>query len=348
MNIAYVGWLAVSFAVVADSAADAPSVEHVPPANATAGTSLELIADAPAATPTLTLHYRASGEPRFETLELVRQGDRKWVAVIPAGRVSPPAIDYYLAAGGQVVFASEAWPHTMPVTATASSERKARDQVRARGRRSRASAMFDYVDYGSRTRDDERLVDHYYRVDLDFAYRLWAYPLEELRVGYTRLLGETQSMECADPQDPPPCVGEAGFKVAGWFELGLGVAEGVRLDGRLILMATQSGFQPGTRLEGRLGAREGSHVAVGFEYLADVGANGFFRLGWGTVPRLPMMATVEITNLPDADRDTGVRLYYDVAHALDNGLRIGLRVGYAARLQQVAGFTGGASAGWEF
>ncbi len=145
-----------------------------------------------------------------------------------------------------------------------------------------------------------------------------------------------------------PCTRDAGFKVAGWFELGLALAEGLRIDGRLSVAATQSGFQPGTRFEGRLGVREASHIALGFEYLADVGASGFFRLGWGTVPKLPLSATVEVTNLPASHREAGVRLYYDLAHALDNGFRIGLRLGYAARVQQVAGFTGGASASVDF
>ena len=113
-------------------------------------------------------------------------------------------------------------------------------------------------------------------------------------------------------------------------------------------MATQAGFAVGGRGEARLGDREASHVAVGVEYLADVGTSGFFRLGWGTVPKVPMSATVEITNLPASHRDTGVRLYYDVGREVAPGVRVGLRVGYAARTQSVAGFTGGAGAAVEF
>ena len=61
-----------------------------------------------------------------------------------------------------------------------------------------------------------------------------------------------------------------------------------------------------------------------------------------------MAATVEITRLPDSDREAGVRLYYDIAHALPNGVRLGVRAGYAARNQAVVGFTGGANASVEF
>lgn len=321
--------------------ASAATVVHVPPADVVAGTPLELVADAAPATPTLTVHYRATGGAgAFQTMELVRRGEAQWVAVVPAAAIVSPGLDYFIAAGGTPVFASEAWPHMMPVVATASTERRARDLVRSKGRRSRIHTSFEWVDYGTRVVGGERLEDRYYRIDADFAYRLWAYPLEELRVGYTRLIGETCQV--------PPCSGEAGFKVAGWFELGLAPVEGFRLDTRVAVMATQSGFQPGVREEARLGVREGSHIALGIEYLADVGTNGFFRLGWGTVPRFPMAASVEITHMPDSSRDAGVRLYYDIAHALPNGVRLGVRVGYAARNQSVAGFTGGANASVEF
>jgi len=340
VNASIITRAAVAVALLT-STARAADVVHVPPADVVAGTPLELVAEATAATPTLTLHWRASGSgPTFQTAELVRRGEAEWVVVLPPAVVVSPGIDYFIAAGGTPVFASEAWPHTMPVVATASTERRARDIIRSKGRRSKIHTSFEWVDYGTRTVGGEQLLDRYYRIDADFSYRLWAYPLEELRVGYTRLIGETCQV--------PPCDGEAGFKVAGWFELGLAPVEGLRFDTRVSVMATQSGFQPGVREEVRLGVREGSHIALGVEYLADVGTNAFFRLGWGTVPGLPMAATVEITALPDSSRDAGVRLYYDIAHALPNGVRLGARVGYAARNQAVAGFTGGANASVEF
>jgi hypothetical protein len=216
--------------------------------------------------------------------------------------------------------------------------------IRFHGRRSRVEVMGDWVEFGKRN----DLVDHYYRVDADFSYRLWTYPLEEIRVGYTRLLGDTAAETTSSCPSSTPCTAEAGFKVAGWFELGLAAVEGVRFDARMIVMATQTGFAVGGRGEARLGDREASHVALGVEHLADVGTNGYFRLGWGTVPGLPMAATVEITNLPASYRETGVRLYYDIAREVHPGVRLGLRVGYAARTQSVAGFTGGAGASVEF
>jgi hypothetical protein len=114
------------------------------------------------------------------------------------------------------------------------------------------------------------------------------------------------------------------------------------------VLATPESVALGGRAELRVGVRDGTHVASGVEYLADVGTTGFFRLGWGTVPRAPMAATVEITSFPASTRDAGVRLYYDLTGVLAHGVRLGLRVGYAARRQDRYGFTGGTTASIDF
>ena len=333
----------VIVAAAAPARAGEARVRHVPPADAAAGVALELIASAPAAVPSLVAHYRTVGTAAFASIELVRRDDQRWVAVVPAAAVAPPGLEYYLDAGGAPVFASAGAPHTTRVGVTTLAVRRSRDEARVARRRSRVHASAEWVDYGTRVVDDVKLVDRYYRIDADFSYRLWAYPLEELRVGFSRLLGDTE-VAC----ELPPCTGRSGFNVAGWFELGLAPIEGVALDGRAIVLATPESVALGGRAELRIGVRDGTHVATGVEYLADVGASGFFRFGWGTVPRAPMTATVEITNMPASTRDVGVRLYYDVTGELAYGVRLGLRLGYAARVQNLFGFTGGTTASIDF
>jgi len=337
------GLAALALLIAAPARAGALRVHHVPPADAEAGVALELIATAAPAVPALVAYYRPAGAAAFASIELVRRDDQRWVAVVPATAVAPPGVEYYLTADGAPVFASAQAPHTTRVGVTSLAARRARDDARAEGRRSRVHARAEWVDFGARRVGRERVVDRYYRVDADFSYRLWAYPLEELRVGFSRLLGDTE-VPCA----MPPCTGRAGFNVAGWFELGVAPIEGVALDGRVIVLATPESVALGGRAELRIGVRDGTHVATGAEYLADVGATGFFRLGWGTVPRVPMAATIEVTDLPAQARDAGVRLYYDVTGVLAYGVRLGLRVGYAARRQNLAGFTGGTTASIDF
>jgi hypothetical protein len=240
------------------------------------------------------------------------------------------------------------------VYADAKELRRSRDLVRAEQRRSRTRVAGEYVSYGTREAGTHTIADHYYRVDADFSYRLLLYPLEEIRFGYTRLEGYVPQ---AFREPPPACQsGEltdgcrlyAGFKVGGWFELGLGLTEGVRLDVRGIVVANQESAAPGTRVELRTGGIDSNHIALGFEYISDVGGAGFFRLGWDTVPHVPMAATVEVTDFPASSRATGVRLLYDLYHPFPNGLRAGVRVGYAARDQRVGGPTAGLSASLDF
>ena len=66
----------------------------------------------------------------------------------------------------------------------------------------------------------------------DFAYRLWTYPLETIRVGYTGLLGQTKCQQSDPKCDPMVMTAEAGFKVGGGVELWLVAVAGIQLFGR--------------------------------------------------------------------------------------------------------------------
>jgi len=348
--------------------ARADGVRHVPPADADLGAAIELTAQvAGAGARTIVLHYRAQGAGRWNDVTFTQRDQGDWVAAIPEAAVLPPGVEYYLSSiasapsvdGVAAVeveeFASEQVPHPVGVLKSARDERRDRDLARSHGRRSRAHLAAEYVDFGQRSSDGAVVPDRYYRIDLDFGYRLLAYPLEEIRFGYTRLEGSVPASERRVPdgcnstnQDSPACRVEAGFKVGGWFELGLAIAEGLRFDGRGMFTANQESFALGARGELRAGVADGNHVALGFEYMDQVGTSGFFRLGWATVPSVPMAATIEVTDLPNRIRATGVRLVYDVFYPLPSGLRLGARVGYSARDQIIGGPSAGASASFDF
>lgn len=359
MRLSPIPLAALTVVLATAGAARAEGVRHLPPSEATAAEALELSATVTRASErTLILRYRPLGATTWVEREFAR-GDDVWVAVVPAAEVQAPGVEYFItstAADGKDTpeFASAMAPHQVGVYADPKELRRARDLGRAQQRRSRAHVSGEYVSYGRRTAGSNDIDDHYYRVDADFSYRLLAYPLEEIRFGYTRLEGYVpQSYRqppraCdTDPEDET-CRKYAGFKVGGWFELGFGLAEGVRLDLRGIVVANQVSAAPGARAELRTGSIDGNHIAFGFEYTKDVGAAGFFRLGWATVPGVPMAATVEVTDFPASSRATGVRLMYDVFHPLPNGLRLGARLGYAARDQRVGGATAGLSASLDF
>jgi hypothetical protein len=345
----------------------ADGVRHVPPAEAEAGAPIELVASiADAGHKDVVLHYRARGAVAWVDVAFTQAAGGQWVAAIPAAAVLPPGLEYYLqsaaaAADGAAPaaideFASAADPHPIVVRTGDKDARRLRDLGRTGGRRSRAHAAFEWVDFGQRDNAAGAVVpDRYYRIDLDFAYRLLAYPLEEIRFGYTRLEGIVPNSDRRVPADCTPategsaaCRVDAGFKVGGWFELGLALAEGVRFDGRGMFTANQESFALGARGELRAGIADGNHLAVAVEYMADVGTIGSFRLGWATVPKVPMAMTVEVTDLPSSTRATGVRLLYDAFYPLPTGLRLGGRLGYAARDQIIGGLSAGVSASYDF
>lgn len=351
--------------VVAQSAfishARAEGVRHLPPAEATADEELRLTARVTRASErTLVLQYRPVGLDTWTTLAFDRGPGDEWVAVVPAAEVHAPGVEYFISSkegegdATRDEFASAAAPHQVGIVVAAREQRRARDLARNRAKRSRVRVSAEYVNYGARDAEANSIADHYYRVDADFGYRLLAYPLEEIRFGYTRLEGYVPEsprevpFTCATDPESDACRKYAGFKVGGWFELGFGLAEGVRLDLRGIVVANQEGAAPGMRGELRTGNIDGNHIAFGFEYTKDVGSAGFFRLGWDTVPRVPMAATVEVTDYPAASRATGVRLAYDLFHPLPNGLRLGGRLGYAARDRRVGGATLGLNASMDF
>ncbi|HVV87991.1 MAG TPA: hypothetical protein VHE35_33350, partial [Kofleriaceae bacterium] len=315
----------------------------------------------------LVVRYRPVGAASWSELPFARAGDRTWEARIPAAAVVPPGLEYFLvttsagptagAAGDAATVdevGSAAAPLRVQVEDSPGALRRGRDLARAHGRLWRLHVAVETTDYGTRHLGDTGVNDRYDRIDADIAYRLLRYPLEELRFGYTRLKGEVPNAPralpaaCADDPAGTACRLDAGYKLGGWFELGLAPVEGVRLDLRGLALANQAGAAFGARGELRVGVADANHLALGVEYQQGVGTTGFFRLGWLARVRTPMAVTVEVTDLPASLRTTGVRLLYDIFYPLPSGLRVGARVGYAARDQLVGGPTGGLSASFDF
>ena len=341
--------------------ARAGAVRHVPVAEAEAGAALTV----PAAVErgfesTVTLHYRPVMRGGWKTAEFQRQGD-DWAAVIPASEMLAPGVDYFIdvrgpGGGAQPVFASQAMPHRISVRRSAGDVRRDRELASAAGRRSRFATAAEWVDFGTRTYEkdgmERAIADRYYRIDASYTYLLLAYPLKAFRIGGLRLLGTSPEVTRGDGEECPgslaDCDVEAGFKVGGYAELRFAVQEGVEVDARGTFMATKEGFNIGGRGELRFGVEDGSHVAMGGELLADVGSSAFFRLGWDTVPGLPMTATVEVLDYPADLRAAGVRLVYGVAHPFAGGFRLGGRVSYQARDELVGGPGAGLTASMDF
>lgn len=333
-------------------------VRHVPPAQAAPGAALDIVVDVGEAwEATLEVRYRPVDTGAWQHATFARREQEQYVATIPAQSVQPPGLEYFLVSVGQATythFASSERPHRVNVFRSAVEVRRAKHLARHGGHRAQVRMAAEYVDYGDRDVAGKTIADRYYRVDAAVGYRVLSFPLRTLRFGYTHLIGETPTGSRGDdgsclPADPSEsCTFEAGLKGGGWFELEFVLRDGLEIDARGMVMATQEGFNVGGRTEVRIGDSQGSHIGLGTELIADVGFSGFFRLGWGTVPGFPMAATVEVTDFPAPHRATSVRLFYDVARSLPGGFRVGARVGYQARDQQIGGATAGMNATFDF
>lgn len=351
--------IAFVFLATLSAPALASDVRHVPPAEALPAEPLSLSAQVDRAwESTLEIRYRAVGTSAWQAEAFRREADDRYAVTIPAESIMPPGVEYFIVStldGAEPApqFASADSPHRVHVYRDEEEVRREAYLAKYEDRKARAHVAFQYVDFGSRTLDDRSIRDSYYRVDADFSYRLLRFPLSALRFGYTRLEGDVPVTERGDDPDQmcevlDDCQEEAGFKVGGWFELRFTFVDGVELDARGIVIATTSGFEVGGRGEFRIGVEDSTHVAIGGEYLGEAGSDAFVRLGWGTVPGLPMAATVQVTDLPAKHRAAGVRLLYDIQRPLENGLKVGLRIGYQARDQLIGGVTAGINTTLDF
>jgi hypothetical protein len=332
------------------AAADKPSVYHVPIAEAETGSDLVIVADvARGWSDTLELRYRGAGTGSWKVAEFERTSETRYRAEIPAEVVAPPALEYYIASPGGPHFASAADPHPVQVSPPEKEVRIARELERYDHRRARIRVAGEIVDFGSRTINGETVRDDYYRLEVDFTYRVLALPLRAFRLGFTQLLGDTPADQLGDGSCPDDqCEVSAGFRVGGFAELQWRLTDVVGVDTRMLIQATPDGFGFGGRGELRFGDETRSHFALGGEAITEVGTSFFVRLGWATVPRFPMAATVALTDYPSAHRAHGVRLIYDVAYELGYGIRAGGRIGYQARDEGIGGVTSGINATVDF
>lgn len=334
------------------------SVRHVPIAEAAPGTPMAVTATVSRGWEAdLELRFRPVGSVTWQREVFTRRDQETYVAMVPGEAITPPGIEYFIVTGGpdaSTRFASAESPHRVNVFLSAREVRRQKHLERHDNRRAKIRVAGEYVDYGSRTFGDVELPDRYLRIDGEVGYRVLNFPLKTLSFGYTYLVGDTPPSSRGDdgscrgglPEDQ--CPREVGFRGSGWFQLNFLFTDGVEVDLRGLVMATPEGFNVGGRGELRIGDADRTHVGIGTELLVDVGYAGYVRLGWDTVPGLPMAATVEVNNFPAPHRAAAIRLVYDINHPFKNGIRVGARLGYQARDQLVGGLTLGLNTSLEF
>ena len=331
-------------------------IDHLPPGEAEAGQPLLLTATVTNAhrLQAFDAHFRHHGE-NWKTAEFRKDKEGRWVAVVDAQDVRPPAVEYYLTAQAKEAlpvdrFASEAQPHPVLVHYSPGDEEHLGRLLRHDSHTSSALAWAESVDFGSHP----GLRDHYYQAEASYEYRLLDF-VQHIRIGMGLISGDVPPPNAFGPWDGTGESRNAGLKY-GFGELAFNFSDMVGTTGKLLFGADKLGFCTGAAGTLRIGEDTGAHAELGGQVMQRYGYDAYMRFAWDTVNRWPMGFAVHITNmpqgtvLPDATPDnphtdrgapTGIRAVYDVGYRASEHVTVLAKLGYQARYS----LGGGASAG---
>jgi hypothetical protein len=319
------------------AAADAPPralVVHVPPLATEPGRAIELEAmlDAPIAT-TLAARWRAAGASEWADVAFERSSAGGWFASLPG---EPGGVEYYLvskpAMGGTEVahFASADAPHVVRVDATLMDRLETLDDARLQGRRNQVAIEVTGHNFGNRYDLDDRFL----RAEAAYTHRFLR-TLHQITFGFGSISGTT-------PIVSEPMGDTDGHALRyGFGEIRIRAHRSVFLDARASLGASHEGFDQGVRGQVHFGKPWRSSLAIGGEYLGDLGGTGWVRLQWDTAPPFLMAASIVRTDLPGAVIDqAGLFLGYDVAYTVADRFTVKANLSYGSR-DGAANFGGG-------
>jgi hypothetical protein len=323
----------ILLAGVAHADAPAPSapsgphavVVHVAPTTIPVGDPIELeaVIDAPYAE-TLTVRYRAIGEPTWHDANFERSSAGGWFATLPPA--ASPGVEYFIrgtdTTGAEVAhFASEQAPHMVFVDPSLVDRLEDADRKRLGGFSNEIALDVMTHDFGNRY----DLPDRFTRGELVYTHRLLRV-VHEIGFGFGSISGHTPLMSSE--------TSNAVLKGTryGFGQLRLRVHPSVFLDGRVGVGATQDGFSGNVRGQVSFGKPWRSAVQIGAEYFGDLGPSAWVRLQWDTAPPLLMGASVVRTDLPGAVLSRfGVYLAYDLAYRVSDRVSVKGQVSYGPR-----------------
>lgn len=294
-------------------AGEAATLLHVPPSTAEPDTAVELVAaiDGAWREGDLVARYRRRGEAAYADAPFRRSSAGGWYAEIPAEAVGRDGVEYYIAgssgAGEILHFASPDAPHAVTVVPHPLDQLAGLDRARHGGRADEVSFDVFAHRFGNRFDDSAGLRDQFLRAEARWTHH-WFRALYATGFGFGAIEGVTPSASAPDAMELEH---EARY---GFGEVRLRAHAAAFLDARVALGVSHDGFIGGFGATMILGRPWGTHVALGGEYLGDLGPSGFVRLQWDTAPPLLMSASVVRTDLPGARLADGVLVRYDLAY----------------------------------
>jgi hypothetical protein len=274
---------------------------------------------------------RRPDEAGYKERQLERSGDKNWRIRLDEKAVEPGELHFFVEAVRQddeleLVGGSATEPLQLAVVPHPS------DPAR-RVNRSKATGVFEYVNFNSGAGTDE-----YLRFESDFRYQIGYGYLEALKVGVGIFDG------AGGPVDVIEAGGEAEeLTVAyGFAEMQFELNEFVGVSGRLLVGDRQSesrdGLQDtfGLRTELRIGRIEETRLELGVANTEGIGNEAWIKLAVDELDQFPMSGEVVVTNLPVGE-DLGVMLNYGTGYEITDWFTLMARVGWNARTIQYQG-----------
>jgi hypothetical protein len=269
---------------------------------------------------------------------VVTRDEHGYHATIPSSAVRAPGVAYWVVermpdSQERKVFASAREPAPLHVYYGSVDSREQRLLSEHDGHRSRALLRGEYVDLGDfdvaspvNAADGER--DRYYHLEAQYSYRFFR-TIDELEFALGSLRGDVLDQDDLTRRRK---IGLDYGRSAITFAFG----EWFRLRTGLLLGVSTKGFEGGFDAATIFGNRAGTEFELRGGYVSGLGGQFGTRVGWATVPRVPMGARVEITNFPTKD-DLGVRLLFDIGYQLTDEALVRFIGGYRGRTSLAGG-----------
>ena len=280
---------------------------------------------------------RRRGDATWQTLPMRREGDfYHRLALDPNWTAAPATLEYMI----------EVVRTDATLEAVAGDERRpARVTVRppppgeAPQGHSRATLSTTFVDFNTGGEGTDR----YYQVEATFTYDVGWWRLDAFQVGVGTISGEGGPVDALESGAASESLTLGYAYAEAQFGLGEWVGLSTRILGGNHHTTDDETSQGVTGFEGRVrfGSRLGTRLEVGGSLLEDVGNQGYADLFVEVFEKVPISASVLVTNLP-VNADLGVRLTTGAGYRFTDHMALLGVVGWNARTIHHQGYTLGA------
>lgn len=351
----------------ASGASDAEILTAAPISRAVPGQPLQLafLVRNPAVVGQAWLFVRAPGEPGFQRIDLVPDGDAYLRATVDSSRVRSPRLEWYVEVAGRGGARSVTAALGSPTSPGVIEVDAAVTEAPIEAHRSHIDAHVDYVDFDGKL---GKGFDQYYQAEVDFMYRFLD-PVYAVRLGFGSLSGTGGPKDIIDADPTNSCLDDSGAYrcrkvtfsyVYTEFEYRIRPNVAVMVRPQAGLLTTDS--MPGTEnnrcanasdIEGcgfhtrfggrgriRFGNESGTNLVIGAGFTKGVGTLFEAAYNWLPSPIVPVQLSVQVTDMP-VPENFGVRLIGDVGLRRFSWFYPSLRLSYQARDIDHAGFSGG-------